>query len=170
VACRPFRSQLSAYLDGELQVPQRDAVRRHVEACSGCSLELQRLERLAGYLREIRTPEVPEALTRRILVAASSTTLAPRSPRWAWVHSLLLGPVRSPWLARAAVCFLFILGVVTGSFLGWESSRPSRSPASPSDGTSAQSVYGLDVFDGTPTGSIEGAYAELALPVEGASR
>jgi anti-sigma factor RsiW len=170
VACRPFRSQLSAYLDGELQVPRRDAVRSHLEFCPGCRLELQRLERLAGYLREVQTPEVPEALTKRILTAASSTTFAPRRPWWAWVPSMPLVPARSPWLARAAVCFLFSLGAATGAFLGWGTSRSSRPPVSPSDGTSAESVYGLDVFDGTPPGSIEGAYAVLALPAEGTSR
>jgi hypothetical protein len=141
-----------------------------LETCPTCNLELNRLERLAGYLQEIRVPEVPQALTRRILIDASSTMLAPRLPWWAGVRFMLLRPAGGVWLARATACALFLLGIAAGSFLGRETCRSSRPPTSPMEGLSAENIYGLDVLDGTPAGSIEGAYATLALPAEGTSR
>jgi anti-sigma factor RsiW len=170
VACQRFRTRLSAYLDGELQVPQRDAVRRHVDTCGNCSLELRRLERLTGYLQEIQAPEVPAALTRRIFIDASRLVFATRRPWWARVRLMPIRPAGGLWLTRAAVCALFLLGIATGSYLGWEAGRSPRPLASPLEGTNAGAVYGLDVFDGAPTGSVEGAYAALALPAEDSSR
>lgn len=170
MTCRRFRTRLSAYLDGELQVPQRDAMRRHLGTCPTCNLELRRLERLAGCLQEMQVPEVPEALTRRILLDASSRMPGPRLPWWARVRFMVLRPVGGVWLTRATACALFLLGITAGTYFGWDACRSARPLASPPEEMSVESTYGLDIFDGAPAGSIEGTYAALALPAEGQQR
>lgn len=55
------REQLSAYLDGELTPPERDALARHISACPECTAELARLRGVRALLGALPTPAVPRS-------------------------------------------------------------------------------------------------------------
>ena len=53
VRCIDFVRVVSAYIDGELDEPQRARIERHLESCTGCQAALNQFEtviRLAGRL------------------------------------------------------------------------------------------------------------------------
>jgi len=58
--------RLSAYLDDELELPERDAVDRHLARCERCRADLASLRRLARGIAEERIPDPPGDLAGRI--------------------------------------------------------------------------------------------------------
>ena len=168
--CARSRASLSAYMDGVLPERRRDDLQRHLAVCPVCSAELTRLERLTRALQSIPVPEVPEDLAQRVH-AEAVMIMSARRPRW-WdrIGVALLHPVIDVIPARAAAAILLILGLAGGSFLGWQVSRPTRPSSAAIQEETAESIYGLDVFDGAPAGSIEGAYGTLAPPAEGRTK
>lgn len=50
MGCQEFVEQLSAYVDGELSPPRRDALETHVRGCAECAARLDQLRALAARL------------------------------------------------------------------------------------------------------------------------
>jgi anti-sigma factor RsiW len=75
---------LGAYLDGELPAERRDAVERHLAACSGCNSELnfQKKMLLAIEASPIEAGiELPKDFTKRIVTNAESRVDGLRRPK-----------------------------------------------------------------------------------------
>ena len=72
--------RLSAYLDDELDLPERDAVDRHLVRCERCRDELASLRRLARGIADERIPDVPADLAGRVgrAIDAASVVRLPR--------------------------------------------------------------------------------------------
>jgi len=65
--CEEVRESLSAFLDGELNEYEREAVRAHVERCSDCARELTALRQVSALYRRLEDPEPPVDLEERVL-------------------------------------------------------------------------------------------------------
>ncbi len=101
------RSQLEAYLDGELDRATVDDLESHLGTCASCRAELAELERLRGALRTLPRHRAPAELRTRLAAATELPALeAPRR-----VPTAALG-----WKMAAAV----LLGVALGAgYMGW---------------------------------------------------
>lgn len=60
--CEQFEPMLSAYLDDELDQPERAEVERHVAACPKCARELNELRGLVSAAEELAAPSVDDAV------------------------------------------------------------------------------------------------------------
>lgn len=81
-SCRDVRADLSAYLDGDLDTGQTDAIRAHLDGCEACRSELELLRLAVGALR--RLPELPPP-------AAILTGIRARLRPEPWYRRLLEG-------------------------------------------------------------------------------
>ncbi len=106
--CQVVRSQLSAYLEDELEVAQRRVVEDHVRQCVRCQGELVLLQRTIALLRGLDDVEVPPSLS-----AAIQAGIRPRRRRW-WreVASWLFFPIHVKLPIQAVALLLVSLGAV----------------------------------------------------------
>lgn len=65
--CDDVRTEMSALLDGELSLEVRQAVRRHVEACTGCRDEAAGLDAVRQGVAALATPPLPPGLQAGVL-------------------------------------------------------------------------------------------------------
>ena len=106
-----FEERLSAYLDGELNPPEHEAVEHHLETCPACQWELETLSQTIQWTRELPTLTVPRVFT--VPVPAEPA----RSARQRWNFL----PVLQGATALIAVLLVFavagdlILGSLGGS-------------------------------------------------------
>jgi anti-sigma factor (TIGR02949 family) len=104
--CAEATATVQAYIDGELDGVDREAIERHLVGCSGCSRRVHVQNRFRAAVRaHLHRPEVPFTLRRRIEDALASQPIAPR--RWpAWMSMPRIVP------AAAAV---FLIVAITGT-------------------------------------------------------
>lgn len=61
-SCEQIEPMLSAYLDDELDPPERAAVERHVAGCSRCARELDELRGIVNAAEELAAPSLDDAV------------------------------------------------------------------------------------------------------------
>lgn len=108
MGCQDVRNQLSAYLEGELEVAPRRVVEDHVRQCVRCQGELVLLQRTIALLRGLDEVEVPPSLS-----AAIQAGIRPRRGRsWREVASWLFFPIHVKLPIQAVALLLVSLGAV----------------------------------------------------------
>jgi anti-sigma factor RsiW len=123
-SCRPIKSRLGRYHDGELPPDKRLLVERHLEMCRACGEELAEIRRYTEAFQQALTlPPVPEGMVQRIMIRAQMQTHG-HDTAWEWLWfwrdwSLSLRVAAAG--VAAAACFI---GLVIGS-----ASLPSSRPA-----------------------------------------
>lgn len=75
--CRRVRSQLSAYMDGELSMTEARNLEQHLAHCEGCSYERDSLDRLTRITSLIPEEEVPADLHSRIMTRLAYAEASP---------------------------------------------------------------------------------------------
>lgn len=108
MGCQDVRNQLSAYLEGELEVAPRRVVEDHVRQCVRCQGELVLLQRTIALLRGLDDVKVPPSLS-----AAIQAGIRPRrGRRWREVASWLFFPIHVKLPIQAVALLLVSLGAV----------------------------------------------------------
>jgi hypothetical protein len=113
--------RLSAYLDGDLAAPDREAVERHLAGCRECVVVLEDLARLARAAGELEDPEPvtdlwPEIAARLdVRASAQVVPIDEGRPRGRRRFSFTM-----PQLAAAAIALV----VLSGAAVWWGSPRP----------------------------------------------
>src|SRR5207248_1120436 len=99
--CAEASATGQAYVDGELDGVDREAVERHLVGCPGCARRVHVQTRFRAAVRaHLHRPEVPFTLRRRIEESLGSQQIAPR--RWpAWMSMPRIVPA-------AAAVFLIV--------------------------------------------------------------
>jgi anti-sigma factor RsiW len=103
MSCSKFTWKVGPYVDGELSIPERDAVESHLERCPDCkqlALDFRALDRLAGHEVPPVSPAEWSAMLQRVLSEPRLAISLPRQRRWE-----LLAPV----LSIAALVILTVL-------------------------------------------------------------
>ena len=100
--CQAFREKLSAYMEGDLNAAERDAVTGHLGQCSSCSQELGTLRQMLQEMKQLPPVQVPADFRRKF---------------WAKVDGPAPGvsPVRrilEPWYLKIPVGALATAAVV----------------------------------------------------------
>ncbi|MGH3145572.1 MAG: anti-sigma factor [Rubrobacter sp.] len=93
-----FEKLLGPYLLGELNVEEERELERHLEECSQCRRELDRIRRADDLLRRFAASEPPAGLKEKVLAQFRGETSG-RSTRW-WF-----------WTSAAALLVVAVLGV-----------------------------------------------------------
>jgi hypothetical protein len=72
VKCEAITTRLDDFLDGRLQVSERDAAERHLSECAECRGRLDRAQRLQSLLARYPVPDPDADLAQRVLARAVS--------------------------------------------------------------------------------------------------
>lgn len=94
-----FEELLGSYVLGELTVEEERKLERHLEECSGCRNEMDRVRQTHDHLRELAASEPPTELKARVLAQVISETPAHSSGGW-WF-----------WGSAAALLVVAVLGI-----------------------------------------------------------
>lgn len=68
-ACRETLQNISAYLDGELNATDCEAIERHSRACPACAALVDGLQKTVGLCRQAAKVELPDAVRQRASAA-----------------------------------------------------------------------------------------------------
>lgn len=68
-ACRETLQNISAYLDGELDATDCEAIERHSRTCPACAALVEGLQKTVGLCRQAAKAELPEAVRQRASAA-----------------------------------------------------------------------------------------------------
>lgn len=99
--CDSIRTDLNAYLDGELPKNLRESVAAHLESCEHCRKELEQLKRTVALVKSLAPlPTMPGLETRIMQRWITSRSL---QPRWSGF------PFRQ--FSAAMLVFLLVLGI-----------------------------------------------------------
>ena len=134
---RRWRRDLSAYVDGHLEPPRREALDKHLAVCLLCQEEMAALRRMVALLHQVPQVESPRSFA---LLQAPSAGL-----RWPLAYG------RPIQYATAVVAMVF-LAVVAGDLATGHTT--ALSPASPGvAGTTAAPAAGTlqDLTQATPS-------------------
>lgn len=116
--CSQVAPLLSAWLDGELDVPSADQVHRHVGGCALCATDLESLAATRSLLRSLPVRRLAEPVGAAALRAAREPEPRPRA-------------VLYRALAGAAVATSMVAGIAFG--LGASAPPPDRRVEVPVD-------------------------------------
>ena len=126
-ACESTRRQLSAYLDGEVSLPERLFIDSHLNSCEACR---QRKEELTRADRHLTSAPEPAWGSTDALIGRLRTELAKdrkaAAPPALQLPGFSLSSLKVPAFALAALCVIL---VVPSMFMMSSSSRMSSSAA-----------------------------------------
>ncbi len=106
--CQDVRSQLSAYLEGELGMAPRRVVEDHLRECARCQGELVLLQRTIALLRGLDELEVPA----RLADAVGARIVPRKTFDWGRLTSWLFFPIHVKLPIQAVALLLVSLGAV----------------------------------------------------------
>lgn len=120
-ACRTYLPMLSPFIDGELSVPERQAVERHCAACKDCTARVADLRAESGLLRLGMEMLADEADFTGFSQKVMARITPERPPLWERVR-VSLGELflyqRGAMVTAMAACAVAALAVVVVSQLG----------------------------------------------------
>ena len=117
------KEMISAYLDGQLEAPDRERVFEHLRDCAACRELLSDFRALAAAARREGVPPVPADLAERIGRRIDAEPADRFTHRW-----FPLTRARLPLATAAAVLLVSSLWIV------WRGRLPGESPAGPQPG------------------------------------
>jgi anti-sigma factor RsiW len=107
--CQDCINRLSAWVDGELSVPEADRITRHLDTCPACRRHASQLQEITTALDHLPAPSAPSTLSRQTLKAYRMVMERPGMADW-W-RSLNM-------VMRSAVCGAALGGLLCGAVLG----------------------------------------------------
>ncbi|MBW1917516.1 MAG: zf-HC2 domain-containing protein [Deltaproteobacteria bacterium] len=128
IDCQSIQELLSAYMDDELPLTQKEMIQAHLAICPACRQELARLEHLWQALANLPETAPPSDLVEGVLA---------RLPRQA-----------APWWRSLALAASLLVGIMLGGALGVNLHEVVRQPGS------EPQIVALEVFEDFPPASL----------------
>ena len=162
-----WTDRLSEYLDGELPVPEREAIEAHLAGCAVCARTLDDLRRVAARAASMRSrvaPPPPPAVWEAVAAHARSTAPVAAAPRRR--ISLSLGQLAAAGLLLALVSGGGVWLALDGrpdrpasvAARGTDSLRPVEPIGAASTGSSLTSATFADPSYEEAVGDLEAAF------------
>ena len=117
--CEEIRERLTAYLDLELSVEERQGVKDHLAACSLCSEEVNGFKKVGQWV-QLTQLEPDSYFQKQVLRGVRLRKEPVKVPFWSPFRGSFFYP---PVFRRAALAFVFLLAVSGAYTLGYHS-RP----------------------------------------------
>ncbi len=83
--CSKFQKNLSAYIDGELDLQEKEELERHLIKCSYCQKEKEKLSEVVEFVKNSTYPDVPVDLWGRIQEKLDVAEVHSHSMVFKWV-------------------------------------------------------------------------------------
>ncbi len=103
MTCKEVNKRIALCYYGELDAPESDAMRRHLESCESCRAELAAVQKALSAITPPEVPQMPEVFwhsnAERIMKKVASPGGARSRPMWMW------------YTAAAAAVVLCLLGL-----------------------------------------------------------
>jgi anti-sigma factor RsiW len=160
--CKKVLSRLNAHMDGEMPVKVMREMKEHLEVCSSCNSQLERIRQVGDTLDSLSVPPVPVEFAARIMAEASGRAPLARekepfsSRDWQPLRWLLGLSVPMRIAACTALFLACLLGVLMSKEVSLSESRQTRVPE-------PTSLDGFEWFNPNPPASLVSAYFTLAL-------
>ena len=77
--CAEVLGGISAYLDGELEATECDAIERHCQTCASCAAVVTGLRDTIGLCRGVAVTSIPEPVRARAQASIAQLLKAPRA-------------------------------------------------------------------------------------------
>ena len=125
--CKSTLGMLSSYIDRELGVEERNAVRLHLTECDRCRVEERDLRALKGLLLGVRAPEPAADFEHRLMSRLHQEASAPVRPRLTLPSLNRLRPVAWGYaglVSAAAMAVTFVAVQTAPRSVVTESVRP----------------------------------------------
>jgi hypothetical protein len=106
--CGEIKEDLSAYLDGVLDVGRRDFIRAHLETCTGCNKAYDSLEHLQKMMRTLPCVEPPVGFLDQLNRRLPAPSFIQRVGRWI-SNCALLRPILKIAAVSAAGFLIFLI-------------------------------------------------------------
>jgi len=161
--CKKIVALLSPYVDGALSGSRKHDVKQHLRACEACRAKLERIRQLGNLLDGLPVPSVPEGFAARVM-AEAKTRLPETKAKWV-LPPVTWDPLR--WFLkfsapmRLAACATVLLACVVGLTMDGGLLVDKQGQVK----GSVQNLYGLELFDPTPPGSVDSIYLAMASPL-----
>jgi anti-sigma factor RsiW len=104
MVCEPWKTQLDAYLDGELSEAEMRRVDAHVRSCQSCSVDTVTRVQMKRAIQLAGRRFSPTAQFRKRV----HLSVAPKAQR----------NLSRVWMFAAAAAFILIVGVLTSTYMG----------------------------------------------------
>ena len=75
--CAAVLGGISAYLDGELEATECDAIERHCQTCASCAAVVKGLRDTIGLCRGVAVASIPDSVRERAQASISELLKAP---------------------------------------------------------------------------------------------
>lgn len=131
--CQAIKSQLDAWVDGELPASTAKRINQHLEACPACRRRASDLRQMAAALDRLPPITAPPTFFRQTLKAYRTGHSRPGMAEWWQSLSLAM---------RGAVCGAALAGLLCGAVLG--TSLVSLTPGG--SATAYQTLYASEGF------------------------
>ena len=148
--CYKIKKQLSAYLDKETSSELTEHISAHLDACDGCTLELERLQDTYAYINVQADLPLDPFMATRVKAIAQERRASPLRPFAAM-------------LQKAAFPTVVFAGLCVGIFLGMQLKHvmtPEQANVAEQTPTAPQQID-ENMFTTTPSGSITASYITL---------
>lgn len=121
--CREVERQLAGYMDGAIAAEKQTRVRAHLDQCEACRNDLDRYQRLARVLADVKPVEAPMNLAARIQEEAARihTRLEIMNPMWGravMFFKNILEPLAVPATGGVLTAAFFFMFLAQSLFLG----------------------------------------------------
>ncbi len=117
--CQEIQERLTSYLDLELPLEERQAVKDHLRDCSACTQEVNEFKKVGQWVQLTRI-EPDFYFQKQVLNAVRSKNRVEKARFWS---NLGQSFIYNPFFKRAAMAFVFLLAVSGAYYLGYQS-RP----------------------------------------------
>jgi anti-sigma factor RsiW len=134
---------ISPYIDGELNIRERDLFESHINECRECVGELEELQKIHEQFARAETFKAPHGFSTRVL----SNIRAKETRRFEGLVHVLAKSAEG-----FAVLVLIVLGIILGSFL---------SKNLVSEKGNVVTFLSLDIFEPAPPDSVGGVYLAM---------
>lgn len=162
LTCVRYRNRLGAYLDGELNLKEREAIEAHLAKCAACLKRLEDIRSLDGSLNDtLHVPPVSDGFAARVMREARrmerpAATPARLFPPMGWNPLRWIAEFSAPM--RVAACVTMLLACIVGLTMDGGIIGDKQGQVI----GSAKNLYGLEWFEPTLPGSIGSIYIAMA--------
>ncbi|MGQ9609310.1 MAG: anti-sigma factor family protein [bacterium] len=101
--CSKFQKNLSAYLDGELDLQKKEELEKHLIKCSECRKEKEKISEVVEFVKNSTYPDIPVDLWERIQEKLEKAPV--------YSHFMVFKWVSIPVGAAVFAILLYLLGV-----------------------------------------------------------